>query len=68
MSWRTATFVLWGLLGAAVLALVVLAVTGRGGVLRRPLAPVRAFLAGHRAARVVAVVAWAWVGWHFFAR
>ncbi len=68
MSWRTATFVVWGLLGVATLVLVVLAVTGRGVVARRPFAPVRAYLAGHRAARVVAVVAWAWVGWHFFAR
>jgi hypothetical protein len=68
VSWRTATFALWGLLGAATVALVVLAAVGRGGVLRNPFAPLRSYLAGHRAARVAAVLGWMWVGWHFFAR
>lgn len=68
MSSRAATFLVWGLLGVATVALVVLAATGRGGVLRRPFAPVRAYLSGHRLVRVAAFLGWMWVGWHFFAR
>jgi uncharacterized protein DUF6186 len=68
MTWRSVTFVVWGMLGLAALALIVLAVTGRGGLLRRPFVPVRAYLAGHRTVRLVVLIAWAWAGWHFFAR
>ena len=68
MTWRTATYIVWGLLGLTALVLIALAVTGRGGLLRRPFVPVRAFLAGHPTVRVVVLAAWAWVGWHFFAR
>ena len=68
MTWRTATFVVWGLLGLAVLVLILLAATGRGGLLRRPFVPLRVYLAGRPTARVVALIAWAWAGWHFFAR
>jgi hypothetical protein len=68
VTWRTATFLVWDLLGAATVVLVVLAATGRGGVLRRPFAPVRAYLEGHRTARAAAVLGWMWLGWHLFAR
>lgn len=67
MTWRDATWAVWALLGAVVVVLVALSVVGRGGV-RSPFPPLRAYLADHRLARVVAVVAWMWAGWHFFAR
>jgi hypothetical protein len=68
LTWRTATFLVWGLLGLAALALAVVAATRRGRPLRGPFVAMRAYLAAHKAARVVAVLAWAWAGWHFFAR
>jgi hypothetical protein len=68
VSWRSASFAVWGAIGLATLVLVALAATGRGGVLRHPFAPLRAYLAGHRLTRVVTVIAWMWLGWHFFAR
>lgn len=68
MSWRTASFAVWALLAAAALVLAALSVAGRGGVARRPLAPLVAYLSGHRVARVAAVVGWMWLGWHLFAR
>lgn len=68
MSWRSATFGVWGLLALSTVVLTCLAATGKGGILRHPFAPVRAYLSGHRVARVAAVLGWMWLGWHFFAR
>jgi hypothetical protein len=67
MTWRSATYAVWALLGFAALVLAALSVVWRRGV-TGPFGPVRAFFAWHRAARVVAVLAWMWLGWHFFAR
>lgn len=67
MTWHTATWVVWAVLGGAAAVLAVLSVTRRGAV-RGPFGPLRAYLADHRLARVAAVMAWMWAGWHFFAR
>lgn len=67
MSWRDVTFAAWALLAAAVVVLAVLSVAPRSPV-AGPLAPLRAYLASHRVARAVVVVAWMWAGWHLFAR
>ena len=64
-SW---SYAVWAVIGAATVAMWALshAASGRG-VLVRPSA-VLARLAGDPWLRVVLVVAWAWVGWHLFAR
>lgn len=67
MTWRSATYAVWALLGFAALVLTVLSVVWRRRVVA-PFGPLRAFLAGHRAARAAAVLGWMWLGWHFFAR
>lgn len=67
MTWRAASYAVWALLGAAVVVLAVLSVARRGGV-TGPFAPLQRYFAAHRVVRVAAVVAWMWVGWHFFAR
>ncbi|MHB8219477.1 MAG: DUF6186 family protein [Acidimicrobiales bacterium] len=67
MTWRSATFVIWALLGLATLAVAILAVAGRRGRVARPgalLGPVGA----HPTVRVALVLGWMWLGWHFFAR
>jgi len=68
VTWRSATFAVWAALGLATVVLVVLAASGRAGVLRRPFVPVHATLVAHPWLRVLTVFAWAWAGWHFFAR
>jgi hypothetical protein len=65
MTSRTATFVVWGVLAALLVATEVLAVTTRriptvGALLRS--------LVRHPAMRVVFLAAWLWLGWHFFVR
>ena len=69
MSWRSATFAVWGLLAAAAIGLWALSVlaraaqrpVGRPGVLLRR-------LMANAYARSAVLLGWMWLGWHFFAR
>ena len=66
MTTRQVTLVVWGALGAAVVALQVVAVRsagtlpGLGALIDR--------VTSRRAGQIVAVLAWMWLGWHAFAR
>ena len=66
MTWRSVTFVVWTVLGLATLVVVALAMAGRGRIARPSalLLPVST----HPVVRVLVVLGWMWVGWHFFAR
>ncbi len=66
MSDRQWTFLVWGLLGLAVVACLAASALSRGR-LSGPGALVERITA-HRSARVVLVLAWMWLGWHLFAR
>ena len=60
------SYAVWGLVGAATLALAAVSRTPESG-LARPVQVVRRLASGP-VLRVVLVVAIAWVGWHLFAR
>jgi hypothetical protein len=66
MIGRQASFVVWAILGATVVAVQVAAIASRGrfvGVgesVRR--------LTAHGLGRGLVVLAWMWLGWHAFAR
>jgi hypothetical protein len=66
VTWRSVTFVVWTVLGLATLVVVALAMAGRGRIARPSalLFPVST----HPVVRVLVVLGWMWVGWHFFAR
>jgi len=63
---RIVSLAIWGALVAAVVAAEIAGRVGLGGLapLGRCLQRARATVVG----RVVMVVAWAWLGWHVFAR
>jgi hypothetical protein len=64
MSSRVATIAGFIVIGCAALALLA---AGRLGILARTGEVVDALLA-RRATRVVIVLTWAWLGWHFLVR
>lgn len=65
MSSRTLTFVGWGLLAVALVAVQVAAARGaRIATLRELLRTVTRA----RTAQVLAFIGWLWVGWHVFVR
>ena len=59
-------YAVWGLVGALTLALAAVSLTPGSG-LARPVQVVRRLASGPLL-RVVLVVAFAWFGWHLFAR
>jgi hypothetical protein len=66
MIGRHGTFVVWALLGAAVLAGQVIAVASRG---RFPgLGTLVQRVTASRIGQVLLVLGWMWLGWHAFAR
>jgi len=65
MTSRTATFVVWGVLAAVLVATELFAITTRriptvGAWIRT--------LVRNPAVRVVLLAGWLWLGWHFFVR
>jgi hypothetical protein len=66
MSWRDATFVVWGVLGVGLILcqLAALCLHGRlpgaGALLRT--------LVSNGPVRMALLLGWAWLGWHAFAR
>jgi hypothetical protein len=66
MTWRTATFVIWGTL-AVMLAVAQGAATSSRGRLPTIKALIRLVTAGSQR-RVAVVLVWMWLGWHAFAR
>ena len=66
MSWRTATFVVWAVLAAGVVATQLTAVASRG---RWPtLADLARAATSHPVGRGIVLLGWMWLGWHAFAR
>ena len=66
MNWRAATFVVWAVLAAAVVATEVVAVASKG---RWPtFAGLVRAVASHPVARGALLLGWMWLGWHAFAR
>jgi hypothetical protein len=62
---RTFTFLVWGALAAALVVVQIVALTTRriptvGGLIK---AATR-----HRAAQLLLLAGWLWLGWHFFVR
>ena len=66
MSISTASYVVWGLLGAAVLLLWLLSYL-RPTAVAHP-AEVVGKVATHPVGRVILVLGFMWLGWHLFAR
>lgn len=66
MSWRSATFLVWGILAASVLVVTALAFARRARVARP--GPLLDRRLAHPVVRIAVVVGWMWLGWHFFAR
>ncbi|MDA8357540.1 MAG: DUF6186 family protein [Actinomycetota bacterium] len=66
MTWRSATFLIWGVLGLATLTVLLFSLLGKGRLARPAelLGPVQA----HPMLRIAVVLGWMWLGWHFFAR
>ncbi|WP_063040932.1 DUF6186 family protein [Nocardia pseudovaccinii] len=60
--------VIVGFLVVLVIALGMVVVTHVHRDLVAPLGETIAYLTGNRVARIVAVLVWAWVGWHFLVR
>lgn len=70
MTWAHVVYAIWALVVVGALGLWRLAATGRTLARRRvanPGALVGALLR-HPVLRLVVLVGWMWVGWHFFAR
>jgi len=66
MTWRQATFTVWALLAAGVVACEVAAVVSAG---RFPGADVLARrITSPGPVRVLVLLGWMWLGWHAFAR
>ena len=66
MSISTASYLVWGLLGAAALSLWVLSYL-RPSAVAHP-ADVVGKVATHPVGRVILVIGFMWLGWHLFAR
>jgi Family of unknown function (DUF6186) len=64
MSLRDTTIIGFVLIGCATMVLVV---AGRLGLIARPVAVMDALLT-RRTVRVLIVLAWLWLGWHFLVR
>lgn len=64
MSSAAASYLVWALLGVAVVVVLALSLTGR--VAR--LSPVVARVLSKLPARLALLLGWMWLGWHFFAR
>ena len=66
MTWRSATFAVWAILAAALLAIGLATAASRG---RWPtLAALARAAASHPVARGALLLGWMWLGWHAFAR
>ena len=66
MNWREATFLVWGVLAAVLLACSVLAATSRGHF--PDVAALFRVLTAGAIGRFLLLLGWAWLGWHAFAR
>jgi hypothetical protein len=66
VTWRSSTFLVWGLLAASAAGLWVAAATRRTAIPRPGPLLLRAF--PPVAWRSVLLLAWMWLGWHLFAR
>lgn len=70
MTWATGVYTIWSVIAVDALVLWWLTATGRTVAGRRVAHPgaLVAALLRHPVLRLVVVVGWMWIGWHFFAR